>query len=42
MSHSLWVEKYRPVELDKYVGNEFIKDKVKLYLESGDIQHLIL
>ena len=42
MSHSLWVEKYRPVELDKYVGNEFIKDKVKLYLESGDIPHLLL
>ena len=42
MEHSLWVEKYRPIELDKYVGNEFIKDKVKLYLESGDIPHLLL
>ena len=42
MGHSLWVEKYRPIELDKYVGNEFIKDKVKLYLESGDIPHLLL
>ena len=42
MSHSLWVEKYRPTSLDTYLGNEHLKSKVSLYLESGDIPHLLL
>ena len=42
MVNTLWVEKYRPIKLDDYIGNDFIKDKVKLYLESGDIPHLLL
>ena len=40
--NTLWVEKYRPTTLDTYVGNDFIKDKVKLYLETGDVPHLLL
>ena len=40
--NTLWVEKYRPTTLDNYVGNDFIKDKVKLYLETGDVPHLLL
>ena len=40
--NSLWVEKYRPQNLDTYVGNDFIKDKVKVYLETGDVPHLLL
>ena len=40
--NSLWVEKYRPQNLDTYIGNDFIKDKVKNYLESGDVPHLLL
>lgn len=39
--HSLWVEKYRPTKLDDYVGNENLKAKVKGYIESGDIPHLL-
>ena len=42
MSHSLWVEKYRPKDLSTYVGNEHLKDKVKVYLESEDVPHLLL
>ena len=42
MEHSLWVEKYRPTDLSTYVGNEHLKDKVKIYLESGDVPHLLL
>ena len=42
ISNSLWVEKYRPQNLDTYVGNDFIKDKVKVYLETGDVPHLLL
>jgi replication factor C small subunit len=39
--HSLWVEKYRPTKLDDYVGNENLKAKVKGYLQTGDIPHLL-
>jgi len=39
--HSLCVEKYRPTKLDDYVGNENLKAKVKGYIESGDIPHLL-
>ena len=42
MNNSLWVEKYRPVNLDTYIGNDFIKDKVTIYLESNDVPHLLL
>jgi DNA polymerase III delta prime subunit len=42
MSHSLWVEKYRPMDLSTYVGNEHLKEKVKVYLESEDVPHLLL
>ena len=42
MNNSLWVEKYRPVNLDTYIGNDFIKDKVAIYLESNDVPHLLL
>ena len=42
IKHSLWVEKYRPNKLDSYIGNEHLKSKVSVYLESGDIPHLLL
>ena len=42
MSHSLWVEKYRPTDLSTYIGNEHLKEKVKVYLESEDVPHLLL
>jgi DNA polymerase III delta prime subunit len=40
--HTLWVEKYRPDTLDGYVGNQAIVDKVRVYLQSGDVPHLLL
>ena len=42
MEHSLWVEKYRPKDLSTYIGNEHLKEKVKVYLESEDVPHLLL
>jgi len=42
IKNSLWVEKYRPSSLDSYIGNKHLKSKVKLYLESGDLPHLLL
>ena len=41
-SNTLWVEKYRPETLDTYIGNDHLKSKVKVYLESGDLPHLLL
>ena len=40
--HSLWVERYRPDSLDGYVGNQHIIEKVKIYIESNDVPHLLL
>tara|TARA_Y100000356_G_C11253934_1_gene288864 strand:- start:30 stop:944 length:915 start_codon:yes stop_codon:yes gene_type:complete len=42
MSNTLWVEKYRPSQLENYIGNEHLKQKVSGYLESGDLPHLLL
>ena len=42
IKHSLWVEKYRPSSMDTYIGNEHLKSKVSIYLESGDLPHLLL
>ena len=39
--HSLLVEKYRPISLKNYVGNEHIKKSIKQYLGQNDIQNLI-
>lgn len=39
--HSLLVEKYRPTQLDNYVGNENIKKTISQYLGQNDIQNLI-
>jgi len=42
LDNTLWVEKYRPNELDSYIGNDHLKKKIKVYLESGDLPHLLL
>jgi DNA polymerase III delta prime subunit len=40
--HSLWVEKYRPTKLENYIGNETLKAKVKQFIDSNDVPHLLL
>ena len=39
--HSLLVEKYRPTNIDNYVGNESIKKNIKSYISQNDIQNLL-
>ena len=39
--HGLLVERYRPIELKNYVGNEHIKKTIEQYLGQNDIQNLI-
>jgi len=41
VTNSLWTERYRPSKLTEYVGNEHLKEKVKDYIESGEIPHLL-
>lgn len=38
----LYVEKYRPSTLDGYVGNQHIIEKCKIWLEQGEIPHILL
>ena len=40
-NHSLLVEKYRPINLENYVGNEHIKKSISQYIGQNDIQNLI-
>jgi len=42
VENSLWCEKYRPQNLDTYVGNEQIKNKIQSLIDSQDIPHLLL
>ena len=42
IKNTLWVEKYRPSTLDSYIGNKHLRSKVKVYIESGDLPHLLL
>jgi replication factor C small subunit len=39
--NTLYVERFRPTELQHYVGNENVKETIKKYLDQGDIQNFI-
>ena len=39
--HGLLVERYRPIKLENYVGNEHIKKTIAQYISQNDIKNLI-
>jgi len=39
--HTIWVEKYRPTNLEEYVGNDHVKKKVAQYIKENDPPHLL-
>lgn len=39
--HTLWVAKYRPTDINQYIGNEEIVENVKGYIRDNDIPHLL-
>jgi replication factor C small subunit len=39
--HTLWTEAFRPDTLEGYIGNEHIIEKVKIFIENGDVPHLL-
>jgi replication factor C small subunit len=41
VENTLWVELFRPSTLDGYIGNEHIIEKVRIFIENGDVPHLL-
>ncbi len=40
--HSLWVERYRPATMERYIGNENVKERFAQFIKKGDIPHILL
>jgi replication factor C small subunit len=40
--NTLWVEKFRPDNLDSYIGNEEVVSKMRSFIDNNDIPHLLL
>jgi DNA polymerase III delta prime subunit len=40
--HSLWVEQYRSQTLNEYIGNDQLKQIINKYIQTNDIQNLLL
>jgi len=41
IEHDLWVESCRPSTLEGYIGNEALIEKAKIWIESGELPHLL-
>jgi len=39
--HTLWIEKYRSENLEQYIGNDAVKDRIADCIASNDIPHFI-
>jgi replication factor C small subunit len=39
--NTLWVESFRPDTLEGYIGNKHIIEKVKIFIETGFVPHLL-
>ena len=39
--NTLWTEAFRPNTLERYIGNEHIIEKVKIFIANGDVPHLL-
>ena len=39
--HSLWIEKYRSENLEQYIGNDAVKDRIAACIAANDIPHFI-
>jgi len=40
--HSLWAEKFRPLTMDDYIGNESVKEVFSQMIKKNDIPHILL
>ena len=41
VENTLWTEAFRPDTLDGYIGNEHMIEKVRIFIENGDVPHLL-
>lgn len=41
-NNTIWCERYRPTTMDNFIGNEHLKQKLRKYIETGDVPHLLL
>ena len=41
-TNTIWCERYRPIKLEDYIGNDILKAKVAQYIADNDIPHLLL
>lgn len=41
-AHTIWAEKYRPTTLENYIGNEAMKEKFEVFIQTQDVPHLLL
>jgi replication factor C small subunit len=39
--NTLWTESFRPDTLEGYIGNEHIIEKVRIFINNGDVPHLL-
>jgi DNA polymerase III delta prime subunit len=39
--HPIWVERYRPKNLNDYIGNDIVKETCKIFVEKQDLPHLL-
>jgi replication factor C small subunit len=39
--HTIWTERYRPDNLENYIGNDVIRAKLEQYIQTQDIPHLL-
>jgi replication factor C small subunit len=39
--HTIWTERYRPDNLENYIGNDVIRAKLEQYIRTQDIPHLL-
>ena len=40
--HSLWVERYRPPTMDRFIGNDNVKEKFVQFINKNDVPHILL
>ena len=40
-SHTIWIEKYRPVRLADIVGQDDIIERLQSYVRAGSLPHLL-
>ena len=40
--HTLWTEKYRPFNMDDFIGNSLFKETLQLWIEKKDIPHIFM